>query len=105
MSAACPTRVIAGAQSWIEGEAVRQLEQTATLEGMALAMGLPDLHPGRGTPIGAAFVTRGRFYPHLVGNDIGCVWRHRYEPHEHRAFPFRSGYSNEPCADGEGTPS
>lgn len=42
---------------------------------------------------------------HLLGNDIGCVWRHRYEPHEHRAFPFRSGYSNEPCADGEGTPS
>ena len=42
---------------------------------------------------------------HLLGTDIVCVWRHRYAPHEHRAFPFRSGYSNEPCADGEGTPS
>jgi predicted metal-dependent enzyme (double-stranded beta helix superfamily) len=36
---------------------------------------------------------------HLLGNDIGCTWRHRYEPHEHRVFPFRSGYSNEPCPD------
>lgn len=36
---------------------------------------------------------------HLLGNDIGCVWRHRYEPHEHRAYAFRSGYSNEPCMD------
>ena len=38
---------------------------------------------------------------HLLGNDIGCVWRHRYEPHEHRMYRFRSGYSNEPCADGD----
>lgn len=36
---------------------------------------------------------------HLLGNDIGCTWRHRYEPHEHRVYPFRSGYSNEPCLD------
>jgi predicted metal-dependent enzyme (double-stranded beta helix superfamily) len=36
---------------------------------------------------------------HLLGNDIGCVWRHRYEPHEHRAYPFRSGYSNEACPE------
>jgi predicted metal-dependent enzyme (double-stranded beta helix superfamily) len=36
---------------------------------------------------------------HLLGNDIGCTWRHRYEPHEHRVYPFRSGYSNEACAE------
>ena len=36
---------------------------------------------------------------HLLGNDIGSVWRHRYEPHEHRVHPFRSGYSNEICLD------
>ncbi len=36
---------------------------------------------------------------HLLGNDIGCVWRHRYEPEEHRVQPFRSGYSNEPCPE------
>jgi predicted metal-dependent enzyme (double-stranded beta helix superfamily) len=34
---------------------------------------------------------------HLLGNDIGCVWRHRYEPQEHRVYRFRSSYSNEPC--------
>ena len=36
---------------------------------------------------------------HLLGNDIGCTWRHRYEPHEHRVYPFRSGYSNEACPE------
>ncbi len=35
-------------------------------------MGFPDLHPGKGTPVGAAFVTGDVIYPHLVGGDIGC---------------------------------
>ncbi len=65
-------RIIASARTWIEGEAVRQLEQTAELPGMRAAVGMPDLHPGKGHPIGAAFVSEGRFYPYLVGNDIGC---------------------------------
>jgi release factor H-coupled RctB family protein len=39
---------------------------------MVRAVGMPDLHPGKGSPIGAAFATENRFYPHLVGNDIGC---------------------------------
>ncbi|MBL8216431.1 MAG: RNA ligase RtcB family protein, partial [Bryobacterales bacterium] len=65
-------RVIASPQNWIEGEAVRQLEKTASLEGMRLAVGLPDLHPGKGSPIGAAFAAEGWIYPTLVGNDIGC---------------------------------
>jgi release factor H-coupled RctB family protein len=30
------------------------------------------LHPGKGSPVGAAFVTGGRIYPHLIGGDIGC---------------------------------
>lgn len=71
-------RLIASARNWIEGTAVQQLERTATLEGMRLAVGLPDLHPGKGSPIGAAFLTRERIYPALVGNDIGCgigLWR------------------------------
>lgn len=66
------TRIIAGPRTWIEGEAVRQLERTAQLPGMQLAVGLPDLHPGKGHPVGAAFLTEGAFYPLLVGNDIGC---------------------------------
>ena len=65
-------RVIASAKNWIEGAAVQQLEKTAELEGMRLAVGLPDLHPGRGTPIGAAYVVEGHVYPTLVGNDVGC---------------------------------
>ncbi|MFD2111132.1 RNA ligase RtcB family protein [Thiorhodococcus fuscus] len=64
-------RLIASADTWIEGEALRQLEQTAALPGMRAAVGLPDLHPGKGYPIGAAFLSE-RIYPALVGNDIGC---------------------------------
>jgi len=67
-----PVRVIASPKSWIEGEAVRQLYATAKLEGMRLAVGFPDLHPGKGTPVGAAFVTEEIIYPHLIGGDIGC---------------------------------
>ena len=65
-------RLFASAQSWIEGEAVRQLYATAKLDGMRLAVGFPDLHPGKGSPVGAAFVTEGVIYPHLIGGDIGC---------------------------------
>lgn len=36
---------------------------------------------------------------HLLGNDIGCTWRHRYEPDADLVTPFRSSYSNAPCAD------
>ncbi|RYZ90136.1 MAG: RNA ligase RtcB family protein [Proteobacteria bacterium] len=64
--------IIASADSWIEGEAVRQLEHTATWPGMIEVTGMPDLHPGRGSPIGASFLSKGWIYPSLVGNDIGC---------------------------------
>jgi len=73
-----PVRIIASEKTWIEGEAVRQLEQTAKLPGMVKAVGMPDLHAGRGCPIGAAFVSRDWIYPFLVGNDIGCgmgLWK------------------------------
>ncbi len=64
--------VIASDKSWIEGEALRQLDHAASLPGMEKAVGLPDLHPGKGIPVGAAFLSRDIIYPHLVGNDIGC---------------------------------
>lgn len=54
------------------------MKKTAGLAGMRLAVGLPDLHPGKGSPIGAAFAVEGRIYPALVGNDIGCgvgLWK------------------------------
>ncbi|MCP4129813.1 MAG: RNA ligase RtcB family protein [bacterium] len=66
------TSIIASAKSWIEGPAVEQLNKTASLNGIVKAVGLPDLHPGRGMPIGAAFMTKDIIYPHIIGNDIGC---------------------------------
>lgn len=65
-------RLFASAKSWIEGEALRQLYATSKLEAMRLAVGFPDLHPGKGSPVGAAFVTEGLIYPYLIGGDIGC---------------------------------
>ncbi len=34
---------------------------------------------------------------HLLGNDVGCVWRHRFEPETGEVAPFRSGYTNKGC--------
>lgn len=34
---------------------------------------------------------------HLLGNDAGCVWRHRFEPETGAVHAFRSGYANRPC--------
>ena len=65
-------RVISGAKSWIESEAIRQLYATARLGGVKLAVGLPDLHPGRGHPVGAVFVSDAVIHPQIIGGDIGC---------------------------------
>ena len=66
------TILVASAKSWIEGDAIRQLEKTARLEGMLAAVGLPDLHPGKGSPVGAVFLSEKIIYPFIVGNDVGC---------------------------------
>ena len=63
--------LIASDDTWIEGNAIQQLHTTARLAGMRRVAGMPDLHPGRGYPVGAAFST-GRLYPALIGGDIGC---------------------------------
>jgi release factor H-coupled RctB family protein len=65
-------RIIASEKNRIEGEAVQQLEQVAQLPGMHTVIGLPDLYPGKGGPIGGAFFSQGILYPYLIGNDIGC---------------------------------
>jgi predicted metal-dependent enzyme (double-stranded beta helix superfamily) len=36
---------------------------------------------------------------HLLGGDIGCLWRHRFDLEAGQAVPFRSGYSNAPCEE------
>lgn len=64
--------VVASDTTWMEDAALQQLLTTAQLEGMQRVAGMPDLHPGRGYPVGAAFFSTTRFYPALVGNDIGC---------------------------------
>ncbi|MBY6212308.1 RNA ligase RtcB family protein [Microbulbifer agarilyticus] len=64
--------LVASESLWLESEAVVQLNKTSELDGVIQAVGMPDLHPGRGYPIGASFLSQGRIYPALVGGDIGC---------------------------------
>lgn len=64
--------LLADASVWMEGAALAQLEKSLSLPGAVAAFGLPDLHPGKGIPIGCCLVTEGGFYPHLAGNDLGC---------------------------------
>lgn len=65
-------------ESWVEGAALAQLRNSAMLEGMVIGAGFPDLHPGKGIPVGVALLNRDRVYPHLVGSDVGCgvgLWK------------------------------
>lgn len=76
--------LIASKKNWIEGEALRQLKRVAELPGIIRAVGLPDIHPGKGIPVGAAFISKDITYPHLIGNDIGCgvgLWKTDLKKH------------------------
>lgn len=63
--------LFASATSWIESDALTQCQQVAALDGMIHVAAMPDLHPGKGAPIGAAMASTV-LYPFLVGSDIGC---------------------------------
>ncbi|WP_405109629.1 RNA ligase RtcB family protein [Micromonospora sp. NBC_01405] len=63
--------VFASPTSWIESDALAQCHQVAALDGMIHVAAMPDLHPGKGAPIGAAMAST-LLYPFLVGSDIGC---------------------------------
>ncbi|GAA3455815.1 RNA ligase RtcB family protein [Dactylosporangium matsuzakiense] len=63
--------LFASPNSWIESDAVAQCHQVAAFDGMRHVAGMPDLHPGKGAPIGAAMLS-SLLYPFLVGSDIGC---------------------------------
>jgi len=65
-------RLLASARSWIESAGTDQLCAIAKLDDVRAVVGFPDLHPGKGGPIGAAFRTGKIIYPHLIGGDIGC---------------------------------
>jgi predicted metal-dependent enzyme (double-stranded beta helix superfamily) len=40
---------------------------------------------------------------HLLARDIGCTWRHAFDPDRQTVRPFRSGYTNAECEDGPTT--
>ncbi|MCB9762146.1 MAG: RtcB family protein [Alphaproteobacteria bacterium] len=65
-------RILARDDVRVEGDAVDQLARVAGFPGCVRAVGLPDLHPGPGIPIGAAFAFRDAVWPGLVGGDAGC---------------------------------
>ncbi|KAJ6502469.1 release factor H-coupled R [Mycena sanguinolenta] len=58
-------------KSYLDDKAIEQLKTVSRLPGVALAVGLPDLHPGSRFPIGCAIAAQG-VYPALIGSDIGC---------------------------------
>ncbi len=64
--------VIEGPGVHIEIEAVDQLRRVAGLPGCVRAVGMPDLHPGPGIPIGMATASTSHVHPTLVGSDAGC---------------------------------
>ncbi len=72
MTTPCELTLIARDPSRFDPVALDQLNATARLEGMGRIVGLPDLHAGSGIAVGAAFWSRDRIWPHLVGSDIGC---------------------------------
>ena len=65
-------RLFASSRAWIEGAAVRQLEQVAQRPDVVSVAGLPDLHPGHHGPVGCAVLAEGRVFPDIIGTDIGC---------------------------------
>ncbi len=66
-------RIIRSKDSWIEGDAVRQLEQTSALDGIVDCVGLPDIHPGKYGPVGAAYLADGISTLHLSALMLAAV--------------------------------
>ena len=64
-------RVITNDRVWMEGDALTQLQGVARDPHCVEAVGMPDLHGGAVTPIGAVFATT-HISPSLIGGDIGC---------------------------------
>lgn len=71
-TAAPPCLCIEGPGVAIEAAARDQLRRVAGLRGTTRTVGMPDLHPGPGLPIGMATATIGAVHPELVGADAGC---------------------------------
>jgi len=67
-----PVSVVGTPDLWIDGAARQQLEAVARFDGVVRVAGMPDLHPGRGYPIGAVALVRDAVIPALIDKDIGC---------------------------------
>ena len=63
---------IVAVNSYIQDNAINQLETLKKLEGATHVFGMPDLHVGGGVPIGSVTITNGVIHPSLIGDDIGC---------------------------------
>lgn len=72
LPAGASVQVIEGPGVHIEADAVSQLRRVAGLAGCVRAVGMPDLHPGPGIPIGMATACTTHVHPTLVGSDAGC---------------------------------
>jgi release factor H-coupled RctB family protein len=97
-------RVVSGDGVWMEGDALVQLGRVARLPGCRRAVGMPDLHPGRGIPVGAVFAFDDVVYPGLIGDDAGCgvrVVATRVEARapERLVERVRAAFAEEPLAD------
>ncbi len=65
-------KLYASDKSWIDGNAITQLKGVSEMEGVEQVAGFPDLHPGKGGPVGCAILTKDVIYPSFIGNDAGC---------------------------------
>ena len=57
---------------WMEPDAIQQLVRVASSPDCHRAVGMPDLHQGRGIPVGAVFAFERELHPLLIGGDMGC---------------------------------
>jgi tRNA-splicing ligase RtcB len=58
--------------SQMEHEALRQVQETASMPFVKHLAVMPDVHYGRGSTVGTVIATQGAVMPACVGVDIGC---------------------------------
>lgn len=80
-----PVNVLA-INTYVPLESFQQIRVVARMRGVQRVVGMPDLHPGEGGPVGIACLS-SQLHPELIGGDIGCgmgVWqlgiKHRMAP-------------------------
>jgi release factor H-coupled RctB family protein len=66
------TQIFASSACWLEQNAIDQLNTVSGLTDVFQCCAFPDLHAGKGSPIGLALATRNTIYPHIIGNDVAC---------------------------------